>query len=607
MPPVSTRRVFEDDARFTLFFTLTSPFSNFHSCNFNAVDIFGPDREMRMFNCVEQYYMYNKAMNCGDKESAEQIMRRSEGRDMKKIGKELKNFDQASWDKISSKIMHVALTAKFSQNWKLREWLFLTKGTELVECSPMDQIWGIGLSIDDPGATNKKRWRGKNKLGRLLDKVREDLWESESFKEDREKAETILTDLDEVQRRFDKIGGVHRNYKPARSRSYSADVRKRLRIPSLDGKSEDEPEKRPRKSDLFAKIVAHKRESEKDRRRKGHSDEQEENGNISKRRRESNNRSDSPERKRARPETPRREREREREEPQPGSSRQANSEREVSKHPRIVWDRVSGSSRSPSPSPPLPKETNSEPRPRTNGNVRPISPISFSISTTATSRASPTTEIARKRISTFFPCISAPKTKREEDRRPSWQEIAGPAPMPPTSATTGNARCNIEESPPLPPPEEQLPSPPSEDDIPSPKLDEIPRPSEIETTRRKTESENLTEIPPLSPKMEKVERKKKKEKKRDRERGVKKDKKKRKRTYSEEDEKVATIKLILEKNKRSGIETRDPEESESPKSRTAPTCSKSKSSNSIPNPLQSETDQTQPTHKLTRQKIVFDL
>lgn len=41
---------------------------------------------------------YNKAMNCGDKESAEQIMRRSEGRDMKKIGKELKNFDQERSD-----------------------------------------------------------------------------------------------------------------------------------------------------------------------------------------------------------------------------------------------------------------------------------------------------------------------------------------------------------------------------------------------------------------------------------------------------------------------------------------------------------------------------
>ena len=53
-------------------------------------------------------------------------------------------------------------------------------------------------------------------------------------REDREKAETILMDLDEVQNRFDKIGGVHRNYKPARSRSYSADVR----FESGDKKSE---------------------------------------------------------------------------------------------------------------------------------------------------------------------------------------------------------------------------------------------------------------------------------------------------------------------------------------------------------------------------------
>lgn len=64
---------------------------------------------------------------------------------------------------------------QFSQNEELKQQLLWTHPKTLVEASPYDQIWGIGLSEDDPKAWNKLTWRGKNLLGEILTTVRERL------------------------------------------------------------------------------------------------------------------------------------------------------------------------------------------------------------------------------------------------------------------------------------------------------------------------------------------------------------------------------------------------------------------------------------------------
>jgi ribA/ribD-fused uncharacterized protein len=65
--------------------------------------------------------------------------------------------------------------AKFAQNDELRRYLLSTGSRVLVEASPLDRVWGIGLAEDDQWATAPSRWRGKNLLGLALLKVRERL------------------------------------------------------------------------------------------------------------------------------------------------------------------------------------------------------------------------------------------------------------------------------------------------------------------------------------------------------------------------------------------------------------------------------------------------
>lgn len=70
--------------------------------------------------------------------------------------------------------------SKFSQNEELKEWLLRTFPRTLVEASPMDRIWGIGLAKEDHRAWNKQTWRGQNLLGQILTRVRDNLMEGKN-------------------------------------------------------------------------------------------------------------------------------------------------------------------------------------------------------------------------------------------------------------------------------------------------------------------------------------------------------------------------------------------------------------------------------------------
>ncbi|RYE16917.1 MAG: NADAR family protein [Sphingobacteriaceae bacterium] len=95
------------------------------------------------FGCVEQAFMYCKALKFNDREIQARIMSTSNPKEQKKLGRSIYNFVVAEWDQIKASIMLYVVTAKFSQNEKLKRKLRSTKDKILVEAASRDRVWGI--------------------------------------------------------------------------------------------------------------------------------------------------------------------------------------------------------------------------------------------------------------------------------------------------------------------------------------------------------------------------------------------------------------------------------------------------------------------------------
>lgn len=124
------------------------------------------------YNCAEQFMMAKKAQVFGDNEILQQIMMASDARTIKKLGREVKNFDPAIWNDKKFEIVVQGNLAKFTQNAELRDFLISTGDKILVEASPYDKIWGVGMEESSPEVIMPERWKGQNLLGFALMKVR---------------------------------------------------------------------------------------------------------------------------------------------------------------------------------------------------------------------------------------------------------------------------------------------------------------------------------------------------------------------------------------------------------------------------------------------------
>ena len=125
--------------------------------------------------CMEQFMMEQKAKLFGDEEIRQQILESQEPNQIKSLGRKVRCFDQAIWDKAKYSIVLNGNWCKFSQNPDLSHFLLSTGDSVLVEASPYDAIWGIRLSADAPDAQNPLKWRGQNLLGFALMEVRDEL------------------------------------------------------------------------------------------------------------------------------------------------------------------------------------------------------------------------------------------------------------------------------------------------------------------------------------------------------------------------------------------------------------------------------------------------
>lgn len=129
----------------------------------------------KTFKNTEQYMMYQKAVLFNDTKMAEKILQEPDPRTVKKYGRKVNGFNSDIWQQNREKIMYDGNYAKYSQNEELKEKLLKTDGKMLVEASPYDKIWGIGLSEKKAKETEPDQWPGLNLLGKVLVKVRDDL------------------------------------------------------------------------------------------------------------------------------------------------------------------------------------------------------------------------------------------------------------------------------------------------------------------------------------------------------------------------------------------------------------------------------------------------
>jgi ribA/ribD-fused uncharacterized protein len=142
-----------------------SELSNWHPCNFKYKE--------HIFHNSEQAFMWEKAMYFNDQQSASMILACPSPNIAKKLGRKVKNFDQKEWLTAGYDVMVNVNYAKYDQNEGLKSSLLSTGDKTIVEASPYDIIWGIGLHWEDDKVLDKKNWRGQNLLGKALMEVRE--------------------------------------------------------------------------------------------------------------------------------------------------------------------------------------------------------------------------------------------------------------------------------------------------------------------------------------------------------------------------------------------------------------------------------------------------
>ncbi|CDG17403.1 NADAR family protein [Xenorhabdus doucetiae] len=127
------------------------------------------------YSSAEHYMMAGKARLFNDHEVLKKIINAKNPGTAKAYGREIRGFNQSIWDEHRLKIVIAGNLAKFSQNKPLADFLLNTGDKILVEASPVDRIWGIGLSEDTLNIHNPLTWDGLNLLGFALMAVRDKL------------------------------------------------------------------------------------------------------------------------------------------------------------------------------------------------------------------------------------------------------------------------------------------------------------------------------------------------------------------------------------------------------------------------------------------------
>jgi ribA/ribD-fused uncharacterized protein len=116
--------------------------------------------------------MAGKARLFGDTAALERVVAASHPREAKSEGRKVRGFDEGRWLAHRYGLVVRGNVEKFGQHPELREFLLRTGERVLVEASPLDRIWGIGMAAADERVTDPSAWRGLNLLGFALMEAR---------------------------------------------------------------------------------------------------------------------------------------------------------------------------------------------------------------------------------------------------------------------------------------------------------------------------------------------------------------------------------------------------------------------------------------------------
>jgi ribA/ribD-fused uncharacterized protein len=122
---------------------------------------------------AEHWMMAQKALLFSDDDIFKQIINSTDPKDVKALGRKIKGFDNDIWDKNKYEIVKQGNIYKFSQNQALAYYLLQTGDAIIVEASPVDPIWGIGMAQNHSDIDNVLAWRGENLLGFALMETRD--------------------------------------------------------------------------------------------------------------------------------------------------------------------------------------------------------------------------------------------------------------------------------------------------------------------------------------------------------------------------------------------------------------------------------------------------
>ncbi|WP_292008263.1 NADAR family protein [Chryseobacterium sp.] len=142
-------------------------FSQWYPCRFEEKGI--------VYKTAEHFMMAEKARLFNDQEILDKVLLSNGPKQAKSLGRKVKSFDPVIWDEHKYELVKKGNLLKFSQNEKLKSFLLSTGNKILVEASPYDRIWGIGMLESDSRAENPLQWNGKNLLGFALMEVRDEL------------------------------------------------------------------------------------------------------------------------------------------------------------------------------------------------------------------------------------------------------------------------------------------------------------------------------------------------------------------------------------------------------------------------------------------------